>query len=682
MTIYHNICPADCFASCRLLTKVQNGRIVEIKGDPKDPYTGGKLCAKGYAQLEKVYSPERILQPLKQLEKGSGKWEVISWEKALREIATILVRIKEEYGDLLPVCLSKYLGTMGLQSKSVEAFFHSLGPVTTILGTPCEATGMDALNLNYGSYKKPPPEDMVNSRLILIWGANPAWTAIHQMASILDAQENGSQIVVIDPVFTATAARSDHYFQIRPGTDGHLALGIAKILVSEDLLDHEFLNNYTTGWPKYRDFLKKVDLDEVASLTGIPLPKIHKLAHLYGTAKPATIWIGIGVQRGLTGGQSVRAIDALAALTGNIGKAGGNVHYLSYDQILQAGDHAQYHTPYQKIHPSHRHLGLDWYTRLDSLDPPLKFLWVAGRNPVSQDPDSTAVKEALKEIETVVVADQFLTSTAQMADYFLPVSSPFEHEDVIISFWHYGVGMNEKAIPPLGESRSDFAIMNGLVNILHELKPGLSTFPSLENEGEWLESQLSLEAYDMLGISDYRELAKSYSRIKLPSVPWQDYQFPTSSRKYEFYSRTAENLGLPPLPNPSPQVSSSSSYPFRLLVVRSYATLNSQFYNLQLPRSLLKKPFLLIHPQVGRLKNLREGDIVKIYNQMGEIEMYISFSLSIPQDLVVTWMGVVDRNGKEINSLVSFSETDLGEISFGSRGFAYNNCFVNLTRVG
>lgn len=682
MTIFHNVCPADCFASCRLLTKVQDGLIVKIKGDPQDPYTKGKICAKGYAQMEKVYSPERVLQPLKQLEKGSGKWEVISWEKALWEIATKLIKIKEEYGNLLPVCLSKYLGTMGLQSKSVEAFFHSLGPVTTILGTPCEVTGTDALNLNYGSYQKPPPEDMLNSRLILIWGANPAWTAIHQMGALLEAQEKGSQIIVIDPLFTATAARSDHYFQIRPGTDGHLALGIAKILVSEDLLDHQFLKNHTTGWPEYLAFLEKVDLGEVATLTGIPLPQIYKLARLYGTAKPATIWVGIGVQRGLTGGQNVRAIDTLAALTGNIGKAGGNVHYLSYDQILQAGDHAHYHTPYQKIDPSHRLVGLDWYTRLDTLEPPLKFLWVAGRNPVAQDPDSMAVKEALKEIETVVVVDQFLTSTAQMADYFLPVSSPFEYEDVVISFWHYGVGMNEQAIPPLGESKSDFAIINKLANILHELQPCLSSFPRLKNEGEWLEYQLRQEAYKMLGISNYRELTKSYTRIKLPPVPWEDCQFPTPSGNYEFYSRRAESLGLPPLPNPPIQVSSSSSYPFRLLVVRSFATLNSQFYNLQLPHSLIKKPFLIIHPQVGRLKNLWEGDIVKIYNQMGEAEMYVSFSPTIPQDIVVTWMGVLDRNGKEINSLISFSETDLGEISFGSRGIAFDNCFVNLTRVG
>ncbi|HHY25388.1 MAG TPA: molybdopterin-dependent oxidoreductase [Desulfitobacterium dehalogenans] len=684
---YCNVCTADCPASCRLLTDVVDGRIINIKGDPRDPYTQGKICAKGYALKELVYSPNRVLYPLKQQRKGSGNWQRISWEQAFLEIGNNLVKIDQEYGSLLPVSMNKFLGTTGLLSQSVEGFFGSLGPITMILGNPCVSAGTDAFILNYGALKKPFPEDMKNSRLILIWGANPAWTTIHQMRYIFEAQDQGAIIVVIDPIFTSTAARSDMYYRIRPGTDGDLALGLAKILVEENLVDHEFLNNFTFGWPEYRDYLETVDLNTVSSSTGIPIPELYELARLYGTIKPATIRLGPGIQRGPSGGQNARIIDSLTALTGNIGISGGNVHYTSYEQLLHAGKYGKLRLPYgvrqglteNKI--DHRILGTDWYTHLDTLDPPLKFLWVAGRNPVAQDPDSAQIIQAMKTIDTVVVADQTLSATAQMADYVLPVSSPFEFEDVVISLWHYGAAINQQAIPPLGESKSDFEIMHGLASVLHQLKPGLSSFPLHGDPRTWLTQEFT-SLNDSLGISDYRELAHHPARVNLPAVPWQDRQFPTASGCYEFFSHTAALHRAPPLPIPVDQPVSSHPYPFRLMVARSPLTLNSQFYNIDLLRRLENAPLLLIHPDTGRQKNLAEGDLAKVYNEMGELELPVSFSLSLPPDIVITYMGMEDLNNTLINTLLSFESTDLGQIFSGSHGIAYNNCFVNLVKMG
>ncbi|WP_425804368.1 molybdopterin-dependent oxidoreductase [Desulfitobacterium sp. Sab5] len=675
--VYDNVCPADCPASCRLLTEVYEGRIMSIKGDKQDPYTQGRICAKGYAHLERVYSSDRVLYPLKQRRKGSGDWERVTWEQALTEIAEKLISIDEEYGNLLPVCLDKYLGTMGILSQSVEDFFDSMGKITAMIGTPCEATGMDALMLNYGANKKPVPEDMLNSKLIIIWGSNPAWTAPHQMRYIFEAQEQGAQIIVIDPVFTATAARSNLYFQIRPGSDGELALGLAKVLLEEDLLDHDFITNYTHGWSEYRNYLTTVDLKYITEVTGISIDGIYALARLYGTIKPATIWIGFGSQRTLNGGQNIRAIDSLAALTGNIGREGGNVHYLTYEPWTYTGTFKGFNKDY-----NHRTIGTGRFAELGTLDPPIEFLWIAGRNPAAQDPDTTTVKQTLKKIPMVVVADQVLTATALMADYVLPVASLFEFEDIVISFWHYGVAMNEQAIAPLGECKSDYQIMRELSLNLQRFKPGFSHFPTNLEASEWLDQKLQAQFYGELGITHYRELRDRYVRVNLSSVPWQDHQFPTPSGKYEFFSQRSLERGILPLPIPGTSLTGIESYPFRLLSVRSYANLNSQFRNSKRLQHLDGRPTLFIHPKLAKLKAIEEGDNVKVYNLFGELVLRAALHQGQPCDIVVAYAGRTDTNLEELNTLIGMSETDLGEMTTGSKGMSFTNCFVNLVRMG
>lgn len=663
-----NVCPADCAASCRMLTEVHNGRIVSIKGDPRDAYTKGSLCAKGYAHLERVYAPDRVLYPLKQRKKGSGEWDRVSWEEALGAIGEKLIAIQKEHGNLLPVCLDKYMGTTGILSHSVGGFFHSLGATTAMIGTPCVAAGVDAMTLQYGNCQKPVPEDMLNSRLIILWGSNAAWTFPHQMRYVFDAQDLGAKIVVIDPILTATAARSDLYFQIRPGTDGILALGLGKVLLDKNLLDHRFLEYYTYGWPEYKDYLAAVDLEEVSSVTGIPIEGICELATLYGITKPATIWLGIGLQRTLSGGQNVRAIDSLAALTGNIGKSGGNVHFASYEQLTYAGEYTGLQLPPRMVNLSklqkinNRTIGTGRFAEMNTLDPPLELLWIAGRNPVAQDPDSNTIREVLRKIPMVVVADQFLTATAQLADYFLPVASPFEFEDIVISYWHYGVAMNEQAIAPLGECKSDFDIMRQLAIILNQLKPGFTTFPVEREATEWLDQELRSQLYAMTGITHYHELRNDYTRINLPSVPWQDYQFLTPSGKYEFFSNLAQESGVSPLPIPFVPPPNPQAYPLRLMTVHNSATLNSQFYNLESLRHLEKTSTLYLHPETAQQKSLEQGDKVKIYNQLGEIELSAVLSFSVPRDIVMAFLGATDKRHEVINTLLSFSETDLGQI--------------------
>lgn len=672
--IFSNVCTSDCRASCRLKTTVRNGRIVRIEGDPIDQYTLGSLCAKGYAHLNRIYSPDRITYPMKQIGKGTGTWVRISWEQALYEIAQKLINIRTKHKTVLPVCLNKYLGNMGLLSRSIDGFFNSIGYVTLMTGSPCVATGVDALTLSFGTCKKPEPEDMLNARLIIIWGANPAWTTPHQMRLVFEAREKGATVVVIDPVLTATAARSDLYVQIKPGTDWALAFGIAKVLLEEELVDQGFVSKHTSNWAAFKAYLEQLNLEDLAATTEIPKNEIKTLANLIGNTKPMTIWLGAGVQHTVMGGQGFRAIADLAAMTGNIGIPGGNVHYATFDSWGFAGEFLSLKPPEGirgmpdgRGQYKHRHVGTGRFSELLTIDPPIEFLWIASHNPASQAPEANAVKKVLQSIETVVVADLFMTSTAQYADYFLPVASNYEYEDVVVSYWHYGAAINQKAIEPLGESKSDFEIMRELAIVLNKLMPGFSTFPVEREASQWLDLEMK-PLYPKLGISHYRELANQYRRVELPKVPWQDKIFQTPSRKYEFLAKPAlqEETNL---------------YPFRLLPVRSLAKLNSQYRNLASMKGLSEGSRVLINPKTALLKGIREGTKVKVYNRLGEIVLPAALSESIPPDVVSVCIEPDTRHDVELNSIVYLIDTDLGELCFGAKGLAFNSSSVNLARV-
>lgn len=683
---FMNVCPRDCFSSCRLKTVVDEGKIIGLTGDPKDTYTHGALCAKGYAYRLEQEDPERILYPLKQQGKGSGRWERLSWSEALGEIAERLVRIKREEKTLLSVALDKYLGTTGLLNGTVDAFFRSLGPVTSIIGSPCEPAGVDALMLGYGACRKPYPEDMANARLILIWGANPAWTVPQQMRYVYEARARGGLVVVVDPQFSATAARSDLYVEIKPGGDGYLAVGMAKVLWEEGLMDESFLREATWGWEAYKEYLEIVNWPEITGESGVAEADIRALARLYAGHKPATLWLGIGAQHHPSGGQNFRAIDALAALTGNIGIPGGNVHYAVPDSATEAGTFAGIVSPAGLEgrqgagggKEEARRIGTGRFQELAELEPPLRFLWVSGRNPVAQNPESARIQDVLRQIETVVVADRKMTATAALADYILPTASFFEYEDVVISTWHYGVALNQKALEPAGESRPDFWIVRELARKLNNLSPGFSAFPvNLEAE-EWLDAALK-PYYSQWGITHYRELLERPVRLNLPAVPWQDRVFLTPSGKYEFYSKRAEMLGVSPLPIPAREKEKSSGYPLQLLSVRSFAALNSQFGHLF---GLLtgEGPKLLVHPDTARAKGIEEGGDACVYNNLGEIRLPVSYTRSMSPDILVAFLGIKDRENKGLNALLPLQEADLGVLSSGAKGLSFQSCYVNLVR--
>lgn len=378
--VFQSACPRNCYDSCSILSTVKGGVLKYVEGNPANTYTHGRLCAKGFSYTRSVYSPDRIKYPMRQVGRGSGKWERISWDEAFDIIAKQILSIKEEYGSTLPICLNKYSGNFNLLNYCVEGMMSSIGHTSRATGTPCWPAGIDAQTFDFGTIWNNDPEDLVNSKYLIIWGANPAWCSVHSMYLIEQAQRQGCKLVVIDPTLTQTASKADWYIQIKASTDGALALGMASYILEHDLVDRNWLQQNAKGYEEYFQYLREnITVEWAAKETGIEASVIEALAQEYATTKPANIWIGYGMQRHVNGGQNVRCIDTLAAMTGNIGVSGGGAQYAQ----LQAWG-IQYHA--MKMKPpagtateKARIININNFGRevLDAQDPPIKMLWIA-----------------------------------------------------------------------------------------------------------------------------------------------------------------------------------------------------------------------------------------------------------------------------------------------------------------
>ena len=422
--IFRNACPRNCYDTCSIKTYVKDGVVQFVEGAPESTYTKGALCVKGYTYPRRLYSPDRIKYPMIQDKRGSGNWRRISWEEAMDIISDKILDIKKRDGSLLGLGLTKYSGNFGITNYGVEGMMSSLGYTTRFVGTPCWPAGIDAQNYDLGDMWCNDPEDMVKAKYIIVWGANPAWCSMHSVKYLYEARKNGAKIVVIDPVLTQTAAKADEFWQIKTGTDGALALGMARHLLDLDLVDKEFVYAHAVGFDEFAAYLREnITVDWAAETCGIPADAIRTLTEEFAKAKPATVWIGYGMQRHTNGGAMVRAIDAFVAMTGNIGVEGGGARYghlrtwgFNYHAMIQkqpegsvgfvgatgpkgefdfAGESAAaYSDRAYNINKTAQEI-------LDSKDPELKMLWVSCKNPFAQDFDRNKLEKAFNKLEWV-----------------------------------------------------------------------------------------------------------------------------------------------------------------------------------------------------------------------------------------------------------------------------------------
>ncbi|MBX5452045.1 MAG: molybdopterin-dependent oxidoreductase, partial [Thermogemmatispora sp.] len=542
--LVYGACPHDCPDGCALETLVDGqGRALSVRGRADHPITRGWLCAKVNRYLERVYHPERLLYPQRRKgPKGSGSFTRISWEEAFAEISERWRQIIAEHGAqcILPY---SYAGTLGLVNGAVadSRFWNRLG-ASRLKRAICGYAAEEAVRLTIGWRLAPSPDMLLQSRLILIWGSNPASTAPHIMPFLRQAQRQGAKVIVVDPVRTLTARSADLHIQPYPGTDAALALAMMHVIVTRGLHNQAWIEAHTVGWEQLRARIMQYPPERAAEITGLAVETITELAVTYATTSPAMLRVTDGINRHSNGGQTVRALLCLPALTGQYGLAGGGVMYSTSDW-LQWDAEAVKHEHDPACPPAPRTLNMN---RLGALltgeaDPPIYALYVYNANPVASAPNAGKIVEGLKRDDLfVVVHDLFETDTARYADILLPATSQLEQTDLHKAYGHLALQYNAQAIAPLGEARSNWDVMRGLAQAMGFQEPWLHEDPEAVIRGV-LEATAAHSPL-LEGITLERLQREGWVPLAIPEerrIPFADGRFGTPSGKVEFYSQQA-----------------------------------------------------------------------------------------------------------------------------------------------
>jgi anaerobic selenocysteine-containing dehydrogenase len=668
-------CPRNCYSTCTFRVQVENNRIRRIL-----PYSGNLAtpegpCIKGLSYIERTNSNERIVHPLRK--NSSGKFEEINSEEALDIIANKLSLIKEKWG---PHSILWYTGSgmSGLTNEIGDTFWKAFGGTTITYGNLCWPAGLEAVRLTLGSVKHNVPWDLVNAKTIIIWGKNPAETNIQEISFIAAAREKGCRIIVIDPLRTPTADKADMLLSPKPGTDGALALALAKSLIDNDLIDHEFIAKNVKGYKELKQSLH-ISPDAAELITGIPAENIIELASLIGKNGPMTILPGYGLQRHQNGGQTIRSVLLLSVLTGNIGKPGSGFNYANlqsyvFDDIKEP---VSYYPDPEKDKPFRRSismakLGLDM---LNASDPELKAAWVERGNPLLQSPDTNNIRKTFSKLGFKVVVEQFMTDTATIADIILPAKDMFEQSDIIGSYWSPYVQFKPKVIQSPGEVMPESEIYFQLAKKLNlNLGSDLIPQPGNGNIEKWLEKRIS--GYPAITVGLLKE--SPVLAPGLQQIAWEDLKFETLSGKIEIYSEEAsKKWGISPLPDYTAIIHSQDKKKFPLIFIapNTGSRIHSQFGNLNIIRETSNEPGVRISPADAGKRNIQTGQKIRVYNQTGEIVSRAEISARVPKGLVVLPNGIWINEQGGGNKLVAAVETDIGH------GAAFHDNRVEIERV-
>jgi anaerobic selenocysteine-containing dehydrogenase len=658
-TVHHSACPLNCWDSCGFLVTVEEGKVTKVEGNPEHPITQGKICGRGRMLENRTNSLERLLYPLKKAEDG---FEQISWEQALDEIAEKLSFYKETYGTTSVLHSHDYANS-GLLANLDGRFFNLYGGVTELTGSICWGAGIEAQNWDFGDAYSHAPEDLKNSKHVVIWGRNVARTNMHLYQNLQAVKRNGTKLYVIDPIYNATAKLADEYISIKPGFDGLLAAGIMKEILRMNLQDEEFLVNHTVGFSDVKALLDSITLEYVSELTEVPAETITHLAEVYGD-RPVTSIIGLGMQRYKNGGNTIRLLDALTAVSGNIGIPGGGANYAN-KQVGQSFAFNEMTMPERKTASRTFTMMRQSEGILSAINPEIKMGIVTCGNPLTQVPDTKRVKEAFSSLETLVVIDQFMTDTAMMADYVLPAATVFETEDVYYSsMYHHYVNHGPKLVEPPGEAKPDAWIWTELANRL----------------GFGEEFDFTREEYLKMGLADLvkngitldKIRAEKFVELPVNKIPWSDRQFKTPSGKYEFTSLNGKlTLSLPTETKwTNPEL--AQKYPFTLLTIHPLRSNHSQHFQLFEPKPYVK---VEIAESVAVEKGLSNQDYVRVWNDRGEITGYVSIMKNAHPGTVNIDEGLSVRFGGSVNQLTSSRESDNG------LGSTLYDCLVNIEKA-
>ena len=657
---------ADC---CKFNVYVKNDDIIKIEGDKEHPYTKGFICKKGLAHLKRLNHSKRIYKPLIKI---NDKWKEIEFDEAINIMVKKLSYYKSKFGSKSILYYEQYGNGTVLKSIG-EKFFNFYGGVSLSKGGPCWSAGIAAQKLDFGDSRSHSLEDMLNSKNIFVWGKNPANTTIHTMQMIKMAKEKGSKIIVIDPIETATAKLADKYIKIKANGDKALALAMAQIIIKNKLYDEKYIKLYVNGFEEYKSYILSLNIKDLSKECGVEISTIEELVKLY-CQKYSTILLGFGMQKYKNGGMTIRLIDALGAITGQIGFSGGGVNYANkvYPKILNTdpydsekfSSNRYYHTNEISEFIEKCNLGNTYYkndifiNHEDNkgdyeLNIPIKMAIITKSNLLNQLANINNLKRALSKVEFKVCFDMFITDTVKECDLFIPVTSQLESEDLLFSsMMNPYLVYNEKILEPQEKLMDEYYFF---MEVAKRLK--MSNYPIVTKK-EYLEKVI----YPLKNINSdisLEYLKNNYFTLH-KDVAWSDKNFVNESGKFEIIN--CEEIKKFEA-NKYKDISK-----LRLLTNHGRDSLSSQHFMDDDGIAIA-----YINEKEAKRFNINNNEIIYLKSENGQIKVKINIDKSIGDNIVMMFVGWWERHGNP-NFLTNSGISDIGG------QITYNETFVEIIK--
>ena len=662
-------CTLDCADCCKFNVYVKNDDIIKIEGDKEHPYTKGFICKKGLAHLKRLNHSKRIYKPLIKI---NDKWKEIEFDEAINIMVKKLSYYKSKFGSKSILYYEQYGNGTVLKSIG-EKFFNFYGGVSLSKGGPCWSAGIAAQKLDFGDSRSHSLEDMLNSKNIFVWGKNPANTTIHTMQMIKMAKEKGSKIIVIDPIETATAKLADKYIKIKANGDKALALAMAQIIIKNKLYDEKYIKLYVNGFEEYKSYILSLNIKDLSKECGVEISTIEELVKLY-CQKYSTILLGFGMQKYKNGGMTIRLIDALGAITGQIGFSGGGVNYANkvYPKILNTdpydsekfSSNRYYHTNEISEFIEKCNLGNTYYkndifiNHEDDkgdyeLNIPIKMAIITKSNLLNQLANINNLKRALSNVEFKVCFDMFITDTVKECDLFIPVTSQLESEDLLFSsMMNPYLVYNEKILEPQEKLMDEYYFF---MEVAKRLK--MSNYPIVTKK-EYLEKVI----YPLKNINSdisLEYLKNNYFTLH-KDVAWSDKNFVNESGKFEIIN--CEEIKKFEA-NKYKDISK-----LRLLTNHGRDSLSSQHFMDDDGIAIA-----YINEKEAKRFNINNNEIIYLKSENGQIKVKINIDKSIGDNIVMMFVGWWERHGNP-NFLTNSGISDIGG------QITYNETFVEIIK--
>lgn len=638
------VCNRDCPDACGLLATVEDGRVTRLAGDPHHPVTKGFLCYRTSRFLDRQYSPDRLTRPL--LRTADGFVE-ISWAEAIGHAASRLLGIREESG---PAAILHYRsgGTLGLLKSVVDYFFELLGPVSVKRGDICSGAGDAAQETDFGEEESHDLFDLLNSRNILLWGKNPNVSNVHLLPVLKEAKKRGCRILLIDPIRHKAASLADQVILPRPGGDFALAMGIARLLLetgSADPSAPSFCDNHE----EFATLATSRTVTEWAEEAGVSEEEIAILTAALAD-RPCNVQVGWGMARRVNGSAIVRALDALGAISGNLGIPGGGVSFYFKRRGAFDTSFLKKQWPRTLLEPRLGH------EILAAQDPPVRAVWITAGNPVAMLPESSVVARALESREFVVTVDSFMTDTARRSHLVLPTTTLLEDDDLLGAYGNHWIGASVPVVAPPEGVRSDLEIIQLLAKAIDEKNGanGNGIHPKIDGTArEW--KRRLLKGVEPLGITVEALEKKSERNPFAPRILFSDKKFPTATGRMRLVCEK------PPAAEDEP------GFPLWLFSNSTENAQSSQWAG-QVPSIITAT----VNP--AAVPGFSDGEDVWIESALSRLRARLRFDPAQRNDVVLVPKGGHYDNGTCANTLVRARTTDAGE------GAAYQDCKVRIVR--